>query len=108
MCSRGRRAGSPSGPGDLAAAVGEARRAQAGWESLTLEERRGGLRAVKRALVAEVIEAAGLPDGLLPVMQGGPDTGRAVQPPSAARTRRSASVIGFPDSLTALMAPRVG
>lgn len=41
----------PSGPAVVAAAVAEARRAQAVWASLALEERRGGLRAVKRALV---------------------------------------------------------
>ena len=40
-----------SGPGAVAAAVAAARRGQRVWGSLTLEERRDGLRAVKQALV---------------------------------------------------------
>ncbi|MBP1633243.1 MAG: putative Aldehyde dehydrogenase, partial [Acidobacteria bacterium] len=40
-----------SGPGAVAAAVAAARRGQAVWASLTPDERRAGLRAVKQALV---------------------------------------------------------
>lgn len=66
---------SPTGPGSVAAAVAAARRGQAVWASLTLEERRGGLQAVKRALVerashiAEVV-AAETGKGMVPAIEG--------------------------------------
>jgi acyl-CoA reductase-like NAD-dependent aldehyde dehydrogenase len=65
----------PSGPGAVAAAVAAARQAQAVWGSLTLEERRGGLLAVKRALVqgaphiAEVV-AAETGKGMVAAIEG--------------------------------------
>jgi succinate-semialdehyde dehydrogenase/glutarate-semialdehyde dehydrogenase len=44
--------GPEAGSAEVAAAVAASRRAQEVWASLTLRERRDGLRAVKRALVA--------------------------------------------------------